>query len=223
MDKVFRVELSGDNRRYCELDLPATDYELLDALERLQLRPGDKPGWEFIEHTDFQFLHAHLTNECDLYQLNALATRLAQMDSRDKIAFEGLFNMEVDKKYGPISIATMIDLAYSTDCCHVVEGVTTDAQLGEFYAENDFMPELNELPDSIFQLLDFDKEFYIFRTVRPNSMSQKAGSEYEEAIITNYDPRRATWQLSLENLLGNDCDTRYELMHEPENPLKKTN
>ena len=157
MDKVFRVELSGDDRRYCELDLPATDYELLDALARLQLRPGDKPGWEFIEHTNFQFLHAHLTNECDLYQLNALATRLGQMDSRDKIAFEGLFNMEVDKKYGPISISTMIDLAYSTDCCHVVEGITTDAQLGEFYAENDFMPELNELPDSVFQLLDFDK------------------------------------------------------------------
>ena len=54
-------------------------------------------------------------------------------------------------------------------------------------------------------------------------MSQKAGSEYEEAIITNYDPHRATWQLSLENLLGDDCDTRYELMHEPEKPLKQTN
>ena len=157
MDKVFRVELSGGKSRYCELDLPATDYEILDALERLQMKLGDKPGWEITEHNGFGFLHAHLVGECDLYQLNALATRLGQLDSRDKIAFEGLFNMEVDKKYGPISISTMIDLAYSTDCCHVVEGVTTDVQLGEFYAENDFMPELNELPDSVFQLLDFDK------------------------------------------------------------------
>ncbi len=39
----------------------------------------------------------------------------------------------------------------------MVEGVTTDAQLGEFYAENGFMPELDTLPDSVFQLLDFDK------------------------------------------------------------------
>ena len=157
MDKVFRVELSGGNRRYSELDLPATSYELLDALERLQRKPGDKPEWEIIEHTGFQFLHVHLTGECDLYQLNALATRLGQMTSSDKIAFEGLFNMEVAKKYGPISIGTMVDLAYSTGCCHVVEGVTTDAQLGEFYAENGFMPELDDLPDSVFQLLDFDK------------------------------------------------------------------
>lgn len=29
------------------------------------------------------------------------------------------------------------------------------------------------------------QEFYIFRVVRPNSMSQTAGSEYEEVIITN--------------------------------------
>lgn len=157
MDKAFRVELSGGNRRYCELDLPATSYELLDALERLQMKPGEKPDWEIIEHTGFHFLHVHLTGECDLYQLNALATRLGQMSSDDRIAFEGLFNMEVAKKYGPISIATMIDLAYSTDCCHVVEGANTDAKLGEFYAECGFMPELENLPDSVFQLLDFDK------------------------------------------------------------------
>lgn len=157
MDKVFRAELSGGNQRYCELNLPATDYELLDALERLQLKPGDKPEWEIIEHTSFQFLHVHLTGECDLYQLNALATRLEQMNSRDRTAFEGLFNMEVAKKYGPISIATMVDLAYSTDCCYVVEGATTDAELGEFYAKNGFMPELDDLPDGVFELLDFDK------------------------------------------------------------------
>ena len=157
MDKVFTVELATDKRRYCELELPATPYELLDALEKLQMKPGDQPRWEFIENSRFHFLHVHLTDECDLYQLNALATRLGELDSSGRIAFEGLFNQELAKKDGPITIATMIDLAYSTDCCMVVEGVTTDAQLGEFYAENGFMPELNELPDSIFQLLDFDK------------------------------------------------------------------
>lgn len=157
MDKVFNVELSSDNRRYCELELPATPYELLDALEKLQMKPGDQPRWEFIENNRFHFLHVHLTDECDLYQLNALATRLGELDSSGRIAFEGLFNQELAKKNGPITIATMIDLAYSTDCCHVVEGVTTDAQLGEFYSINGFMPELDDLPDSVFQLLDFDK------------------------------------------------------------------
>ena len=64
------------------------------------------------------------------------------------------------------------------------------------------------------------QDCYIFRTSRPNSMSQTAGSEYEEIVITNYDPRKACWQLSMDSLLGGDGDTRYELIHEPEHPLK---
>ena len=69
-------------------------------------------------------------------------------------------------------------------------------------------------------IVELYKEFYIFHTTRPNSMSQKAGSEYEEIVITNYDPRKACWQLSMDSLLGGDGDTRYELIHEPEHPLK---
>lgn len=37
----------------------------------------------------------------------------------------------------------MIDLAYSTDCCHVINA-TSDEQLGRFYAENDFIPALEK-------------------------------------------------------------------------------
>ena len=156
MNEVFRVELfGGKTDRWCDLELPATYYGLLDALDKLQMTLGDKPRWEFLEHHGFQFLHVHLTHECDLYQLNALATCLRQMNGRERTAFEGLFNMEVAKKYGPISVATMIDLAYSADCCHVVNA-TTDEQLGRFYAENDFIPALEKVPDSIFEYLDFE-------------------------------------------------------------------
>lgn len=157
MDKVFTVELATDKRRYCELELPATPYELLDALEKLQMKPGEQPKWEFIENNIFHFLHVHLTDECDLYQLNALATRLGELDSNGRIAFEGLFNQELAKKDGPITIATMIDLAYSTDCCMVFDGVNTLSKLGEVYAESGLMPELDNLPDCVLQLLDFKK------------------------------------------------------------------
>lgn len=157
MNKVFQVVLSGRNGQSCELGLPAMPYEFLDALELLQMPIGGKPDWEIIEHTDFQYLHAHLTGECDLYQLNALADRLARLDERQKAAFEGLFQVEVSKKYGPIQISTVIDLAYSTDCCHVLREVRNDSQLGRFYAENGFMPELASVPDKVIQMLDFEK------------------------------------------------------------------
>ena len=115
MSEVFRVELFGGKMdRWCDLELPATYYGLSDALDKLQMTLGDKPRWEFLEHHGFQFLHVHLSHECDLYQLNALAICLGQMNGRERTAFEGLFNMEVAKKYGPISVATMIDLAFRT-------------------------------------------------------------------------------------------------------------
>ena len=60
------------------------------------------------------------------------------------------------------------------------------------------------------------KEFYIFRTVRPNSMSQKAGSEYVEALITNYDPRHHPRQFSIFGLPDGGKGAKYELIHEPE-------
>ena len=39
-------------------------------------------------------------------------------------------------------------------------------------------------------------------------------------IITNYDPRKACWQLTLDSLLDGSSDTRYELMHEPTHAIK---
>ena len=76
-------------------------------------------------------------------------------------------------------------------------------------------------------IVNLYKEFYIFYTTRPNSMSQKAGSEYEEIVITNYDPRLYNsarhWQLSIFNLsAAEEDDGRYTLIHEPEIKSDKT-
>ena len=65
------------------------------------------------------------------------------------------------------------------------------------------------------EILDIYKDFYIFRTKRPNSMSQTAGSEYEEVIITNFDPLLCTSQLSI---FTRNSDMGVELVHEPELP-----
>ena len=69
-------------------------------------------------------------------------------------------------------------------------------------------------------ILELYKEFYIFYTTRPNSMSQTADSEYEELIITNYDPQKLGGDGSQLTLFpawsGMDEDgLRYELIHEP--------
>lgn len=65
--------------------------------------------------------------------------------------------MEQEKNEGQISIHTLLQLAHNADCCHVVGEARNDSQLGRFYAENDFFEELSDLPDKVFDLLDFDR------------------------------------------------------------------
>lgn len=69
------------------------------------------------------------------------------------------------------------------------------------------------------------QDFWIWRTVRPNSMSQTAGSEYCELVMTNYDPRAAPaqgWQISMYGERVEDGG-RYQLVQELEDPPAKGN
>lgn len=173
MDKVvFSVYLGNpDNDNGTTLDLPAKPWELLDALERLRLREGQEPYWQVEDLGRYDFLEPHL-DKCGLYQFNALAEQLSTFNEADAIAFEGLVQMESDKLHqengGELTIQWMLDLAYSVDCCHVVPEVRDDAALGKFYVENDFLPELEKVPDKVLEMLDYAK---IGRTMRQGEQS----------------------------------------------------
>ena len=65
---------------------------------------------------------------------------------------------------------------------------------------------------------DLYRDFYILAFSRPNSMSHKAGSQYLEIIMTNYDPRVFIPQMNLFEQSGSWGDM--ELVHIPEKPLK---
>ena len=156
MRKVFEVELSSQGGSWAELTLPAEPYVLLDALEKLRLEPGEAPRWELFGADDDIFQHLDQDNG-SLPELNALAQRFAQLDGAEITAFEGLAAMERMPVGQPVPLPRLIDLAYSTDCCHLVEGVVTDAQLGRFCAENGFVPETKGLSDAAFELLDFER------------------------------------------------------------------
>lgn len=173
MDKVvFSVYLGNpDNDNGTTLDLPAKPWELLDALKRLRLREGQEPYWQVEDLGRYDFLEFHL-DKCGLYHFNALAEQLSTFNEADAIAFEGLVQMETDKlcqsNGGELTVQRMLDLTYSVDCCHVVPEVRDDTALGKFYVENDFLPELEKVPDKVLEMLDYAK---IGRTMRQGEQS----------------------------------------------------
>ncbi len=159
MGKVFYVRAvqGGARSEACDvfLNLPTSPYELLDAVEKLQPDEGAPVPVEIDEYYRFDMLKEYLPRQCDLPVLNALAERLTELTGQEEAAFEGL--LKIESRETDAGIPRIIDLAYSTDSCHVVDEARNDAQLGRFYAENDFVPDTEKLMDRLFEMLDFEK------------------------------------------------------------------
>ena len=163
--KIFHVYLAKEgipnNEAYAKLDLPASPWELWDAMEKVRLQTDDILYMEIEDYFTFEYLSPHLDGlDISLNELNNLAAQLAALDEVQGIAFEGMFSIAVQRKVnangGVITLQDLRDLAVSakTDCYHVVDAAD-DAALGRFYAENDFIPELEGVPYAVFKMLDF--------------------------------------------------------------------
>ncbi len=154
MGKVFSVELSGKHNSYADVALPLTPYEMLDVLDKLRMTVEEVPDWEIFQHIDFPELRDWIGSG-SIHELNALATRLSQLNNQERIAFDGLLEMDKDKGLKIIPMHRLLDLAYSTGQCHLLEDVHTVEQLGRFAAENGFVPEVDLMTDELFEMLDF--------------------------------------------------------------------
>ena len=163
--RILRVYLAKNDApysaAYAKLDLPASPWELWDAMEKVRLQTDDILYMEIEDYFAFEYLSPHLDGlDISLNELNALAAQLAALDEVQGIAFEGMFSIAVQRKVnangGVITLQDLRDLAVSakTDCYHVVDAAD-DAQLGCFYAENGFIPELDGVSDAVFKMLDF--------------------------------------------------------------------
>ena len=163
--KVFAMYLAKEGNpnsdAYAKLDLPASPWELWDALDKVRLQKEDILYMEIEDYYAFAYLAPHLDGlEISLNELNDLAAQLAALDEVQEVAFDGFLRMEVQNKVdtngGVITLQDLRDLAVSakTDCYHVVDAAD-DAQLGRFYAENGFIPELDGISDGVFEMLDF--------------------------------------------------------------------
>ena len=163
--KILRVYLAKNDTpysaAYAKLELPASPWEVWDAMEKVRLQTDDILYMEIEDYFAFEYLSPHLDGlDISLNELNDLAAQLAALDEVQGIAFEGMFSIAAQRKVnangGVITLQDLRDLAVSakTDCYHVVDAAD-DAQLGRFYAENGFIPELDGISDEVFEMLDF--------------------------------------------------------------------
>ena len=199
--RILRVYLAKNDApysaAYAKLDLPASPWELWDAMEKVRLQTDDILYMEIEDYFAFEYLSPHLDGlDISLNELNALAAQLAALDEVQGIAFEGMFSIAVQRKVnangGVITLRDLRDLAVSakTDCYHVVDAAD-DTQLGRFYAENEFVPELDGISDEVFEMLDFAG---IGRMMRCSENGVFVGSLYvlQDGELTTAPPVQKT-------------------------------
>ena len=99
--KVFAVYLAKEDvpnsDAYATLDLPASPWELWDAIEKVRLKDGEELYMEIEDYYDFSCLAPHLSG-LDIMELNDLAALLSALDEVQEVAFDGFLRMEVQKK-----------------------------------------------------------------------------------------------------------------------------
>ena len=120
--KIFGVYLAKDgipnNEAYAKLNLPASPWEVVDALDKVRLNEGEQLYMEIEDYYAFAYLAPHLDGlEISLNELNDLAAQLAALDEVQEVAFDGFLRMEVQNKVdtngGVITLQDLRDLAVS--------------------------------------------------------------------------------------------------------------
>jgi hypothetical protein len=162
LDKKFELIISrpgsfGANTS-ATLALPATPYELADALDKA--RVTDEKVIHSIEilSCELDYLPQFLSPSTNLYELNHLAHRLSALSQWELDCFEGMVMMDtIQTNYAPIAVERLINMTHSMENCQIAYEAHDDASLGLFYADNGFVPELEILPENVFKWLDYGK------------------------------------------------------------------
>ncbi|OCN03306.1 hypothetical protein A7X67_13205 [Clostridium sp. W14A] len=140
------------------LVLPATPYEILDALDKARVT-GDRVIYSIeITSCKLDYLPQFLRPSTNLYELKHLVQRLASMSKWELDCYEGMVMMDaVQTDYAPIAVERLINMTYSLKSCNIAYEAYDNESLGKFYADNGFVPQLDSLPDEIYGWLDYVK------------------------------------------------------------------
>ena len=159
--EVYLVSNASSDERGVELTFPVSQYEMMDAFEQIHTKsPGDV-YWQVDEFYCFDYLAPHLDENMSIFEFSSLTEQLSKLDDYQETALEGLLQMQVknhmQENSGIITVPELMMLAANVNRCHVLADIHTDEALGKFYVENGFREDLDALPDSVYDLLDYAK------------------------------------------------------------------
>ena len=172
-EKVMLIEMSAENtndssKEYvADIYLPASLYEIDDAVDKCRgyLVKTDMTPLSISECERVPLLSELRFDGTNLYELNFLAMRIGEFDNAQLAVYNALLPLVVGEDYESdlISIKDVINLTYCVDDYTVAPNITTDEELGEMLIDNEMVDGIENLSDSLVNLLDSQKVGAIYR------------------------------------------------------------
>jgi hypothetical protein len=137
--EIYRPGPLG-SRTSWDLELPATQSELRDTLEKARVL-DERTEYEFeLLYCNREYLAPRIDTNGNLFELNELAKQLQRLGDTQSAAFEAMVEIESGRKES-LSVRRLLNLANSTDNCYLAGDVHNDEQLGRFLYVNEFLTE----------------------------------------------------------------------------------
>lgn len=159
MKKIFDVHAAKPGRPYnaptVDISLPEALYELLDVQERLRAANASEVKVQITYSHTSKYLNLLPIEHGGLYEVNALAEKMSSLEDWQQEAFDGLVKADAFKSDKPAPISRLIDFAYSSECCHVLGGITTHKELGEFLVDNEMWNDTAEMSEEVLSRMDY--------------------------------------------------------------------
>lgn len=148
---LIRSDLDDDSLAYANLQLPASQSEMRDALERARIT-GDQT-YQVIECFDSQGEYIEfIPGNPSLAELNFLAQRISSLGEPERLAFASRAAAEKAP-----DMKKLINITYNLKEITTLAGLGNDKALGKFYVDNDMVEELQDVPDKALKFLDYEK------------------------------------------------------------------
>lgn len=164
-ERAFMIEMSIEHPvmrqvQFGSLELPATEYEIRDALQKMRATR------DMLTNREYSIYNCEIVpqlneirlDSASLDELNFFAKRLISLNEDERNIIKGIATKVIPIDEDEIvSIRDLINMTYGTGIVSVVSNVTNDEQLGEFVIENELQDEIALVPEGASHLLDKEK------------------------------------------------------------------
>ncbi len=143
---------------YADLELPAMEYEIRDALQRAR-DFGQMDGYQEVSVLNCDLLPALVGVRLDsptLDELNFFAKRLDRLNEEEQLVLRAVTRriLPANPEGEIIGIKDLINCTYGLDQVMIASNVGSDEQLGQFVIDNDLHEDVASVPNNALYLLD---------------------------------------------------------------------